>query len=146
VFDLILEKALALSGSSFGALSDYRDGQFWTLADRGVVPELSAFGYRGVRPEPGTLMQRMIDGEDVATLSDITATPEYRAGVVSRVMIADIGGARSQLMVAIRKDRVLRGILNIYRREARPFADGDIAIAQALAAQAAIAMENARTR
>jgi GAF domain-containing protein len=83
-------------------------------------------------------------GEEFVNIADLAATEAYRSGDRHRKMTVDAGGARSQLGVPIRRDDKLLGAFIIYRTEVRPFTDKQTALLQNFAAQAIIAIENAR--
>jgi GAF domain-containing protein len=144
VFAAMLEKAALLCGAAFGLMSTYDGEQYHTVATHGVGPELAEFMRAPPHPDPESGLSRIERGEDLVIFSDIADTDVYRNGDARRRALVDIGGAHSYAMVALRKDRKLLGIIAAYRREVRPFTDKQIALLQSFAAQAVIAMENAR--
>jgi GAF domain-containing protein len=148
VFDAILEKALSLCEAGLGTLAQFDGEAFHWAAARGV-PEayLAAFtkAEGGYRPTPGLALYRLLHSrEDLVHVEDITAEDANRSGNPDRLRFAELTRARTAVWVALRKDDVVLGALVIYRQEVRPFSDKQIALLQNFAAQAVIAMENAR--
>ena len=146
VFDAMLDKALHLCGAAFGFLARFDGQRFHALASRGLKGDARGFfdDARLWTPDHGSAMQQMIEGTTILHIPDLVDTDAYRSGVASRLKFVELTGARSALWVALRNDGTLIGALVLYRREVRPFTDKQIALLQNFAAQAVIAMENAR--
>jgi GAF domain-containing protein len=139
VFDAMLEKALRLCEATFGFLWTWDGEQIHRLAFHGIPADLLEALRHPYRAPPRSVADRIIGGERVICEADLQETGgDHRSPVLVRL------GVRSCVAVALRKDEELLGAITIYRPEVRPFTDRQIALLQNFAAQAVIAMENAR--
>jgi GAF domain-containing protein len=144
VFVTILDKALHLCEAAFGFVTTYDGERFERAAQRGVPDALAAYFQKGMdQPRPGDAHWRLVEGEELIHSNQMDEDA-YRLGNPLRRAVVDLGGARTALVVALRKDKVLLGALTVYRKEVRPFTDQQVSLVQNFAAQAVIAIENAR--
>jgi GAF domain-containing protein len=144
VFDAMLDKALDLCGAAFGNLWTIEGERFLAAALR-RVPKPYAVYLAEEKPHgysTGTVLGRIIGGAASARVDDAGAEEGYMSS--SARNLVELGSGRSVAGVALRKDDQLLGAITIYRQEVRPFTDKQIALPQNFAAQAVIAMENAR--
>ena len=144
VFEAIIEKAMRLCEATHGAVFTY-DGDLFHVAAMHSDPRLVGWHQQlgAFRPPADTGAGRISRGERLVHTADVRELDAFRSSPEFR-QAAEIGSFRSVLNVALRRDEVLLGVLTVYRREVRPFTDKQIALLENFAAQAVIAMENAR--
>jgi GAF domain-containing protein len=138
VFDAMLDKAMALCGVDHGSLQTFDGEQFRAVAVRGLAHPLAERLRQGFRPGPKHPLRPVLDGDRFVHINDLTRV-DY-----SEVSLAIASGSRTLLSVPLRKDGALLGQIVAVRQEVRPFSDNQIALLENFAAQAVIAMENAR--
>jgi PAS domain S-box-containing protein len=144
VFDAMLEKTTSLCEAAHGNLWTYDGERFHPVATHGNQRYAEWLRQRGpVAPASGVVLERLVQGEDFIQIADALSDDLYRTSVYSREVI-EITGARTALVLPLRKDNTLLGVIFAYRQEVRPFSDKQIALFKNFAAQAVIAMENAR--
>ena len=141
VFDTILEKAHTLCGATHGGLNIYDGERFRNVAAHAIPPQFVELMRQPFHARP--IQQRLLRGERYVHVSDMMARaredPDDPIGRAS-----DEAGIRTLLVVPLRKDGELLGYITAHREEVRPFTDKQIALMENFAAQAVIAMENAR--
>ena len=144
VFDAMLGKARSLCEAAVGGLWTYDGKRMHAMAMQGVPALFAEFFNKPFEPVPGTASYALVRGESFVHVADITDDDGYRSGNPAKRALGELGGARTALWLPLRKDHALLGTFMVYRQEVRPFTDKRIALLQNFAAQAVIAMENAR--
>ena len=138
----MLEKATRLCEASFGVLWSFTDDLAIAGALHRVPNAYAELCRHPFRPSPGSGPARMMRGG--FALTDLAEYPPYMAGDTLTRAIVDVAGARSLVIEPLRKDGKTFGAITLYRQEVRSFTDKQIVLLQNFAAQAVIAMENAR--
>jgi GAF domain-containing protein len=145
VFRTMLENATRICDAKFGNVYLW-DGDVLCLVAAHNTPVAFAESRKRApfRPNPSHPFSRMVLTKQVFHVPDVAALAAYKQGDAHLVEAVELGGIRTSLGVPMLKEDNIIGALLVYRQEVRPFTDKQIALLQNFAAQAVIAMENAR--
>ena len=144
VFEIMLEKAVRYCDANFGTLFLQKEDQLSLVAAHNM-PTAFSEAHRG-RPGvvPGGPVEAVMRTRRTVHMSDLAATQSYLERHPRAVDAVELGGVRTVVAVPIIRDDEPIGVIAIHRPEVRLFTDKQIDLLTNFAAQAVIAIENAR--
>src|SRR3974390_635942 len=146
VFKAILENATRICEAKFGMLVLTENEKFRMAGMYGVPPAWVEKRTREPLFTPGPSNNLVLARKSKKTehVADLRLHRSYAERESAAVALADITGARTLVVVPMLKDNEPIGAIAIYRTEVRPFSDKQVELVTNFAAQAVIAIENAR--
>jgi two-component system, NtrC family, sensor kinase len=139
VFDAILEKAHSLCDIAQGSLELYDGENFRSVAERGLPEAFAEMLRQGYPASANPATRPLIEGSRFTHIADLTET-DYAITQSG----AELASVRTLLCIPLRRENVLLGMIACARQEVRLFSEKEIALLESFAAQAVIAMDNAR--
>jgi len=143
VFDALLTNAIQVCEAKFGFMYRANDTEFKIMAHKCDVPAYLKFA-QNTRFTKQTIVGRVAETKQVIQVVDIAATQRYADREPLAVAAVEIGHVRTILGVPLLNENEVKGAILLYRQEVRPFTDKQIDLVKNFAAQAVIAIENAR--
>jgi signal transduction histidine kinase len=146
VFHTILMSAIRICDAQFGLLLLFEDGGFRCASMQNLPPEFAETFSRApvIRPPADDPLGRLMVTRQVIHVADVRQELGYVAGFPPIVELAELGGARTLLLVPMLKENSLVGVIAIFRQTVRAFTDKQTDLVTSFASQAVIAIENGR--
>ena len=146
VFDAMLAKAVRICDAKFGNIHLWDGDALHVVASHNFPPAFAEARRRlSNHPNPKSSLGRMMATKAVVHVADAAEEPGYaKERDPGAVVAVELGGVRTALYVPLLKENELLGDFTLSRQEVQPFTDKEISLVQNFAAQAVIAIENAR--